>query len=295
MRCSVIIPTYNRLELLRATLNSVFAQDVPVDEVIVIDDGSLDGTREFLESLGDQVRWLGQENCGPGAARNRGIEIARGEWIAFLDSDDLWFPWSWRRYSQVIAASGASLVFGSPFRFSDEDAISQIAEPKGDPHWHGFRDYYASGDEWRWWGVSSFVMKRHAVGDIRFDERKINGEDADFLMKIGAELPVAQVDGDPTFCYREHSGSVMLDFSKTLAGARNLVESELAGVYPGGVERARERWRILGRHLRPVILELLGGGGKAEGWRLFRETLSWHLAERRWKFILAVTGKWILK
>lgn len=89
---SVIIPAFNRKDLLARALSTVLAQEDVAFEIWVIDDGSTDGTREMIEKDFPSVNYFWQENQGPSAARNRGIERARGEWIAFLDSDDEWTP-----------------------------------------------------------------------------------------------------------------------------------------------------------------------------------------------------------
>lgn len=89
---SIVIPTYNRLEVLPRALDSVLAQKNVAFEVLVIDDGSTDQTRSMIAEKYPQVSYFYQTNQGPSAARNRGIEKARGEWIAFLDSDDEWLP-----------------------------------------------------------------------------------------------------------------------------------------------------------------------------------------------------------
>ena len=88
----MVIPTFNRRELLLEALASVEAQTLRPAEVIVVDDGSSDGTREMLESMGGRVRPLFQSNAGAAAARNHGIEAAKGDWIAFLDSHLGWVP-----------------------------------------------------------------------------------------------------------------------------------------------------------------------------------------------------------
>ncbi len=90
VQTSVIIPTFNRLAFLREAIESVFAQSCQDFELIVVDDGSTDGTRAYLAGLGERVRYLHQKNSGPSAARNRGISEAKGVYLAFLDSDDLW-------------------------------------------------------------------------------------------------------------------------------------------------------------------------------------------------------------
>src|SRR5271156_960674 len=90
-KVSVIIPTYNRADKVGKTIESALAQTFTDLEVIVIDDGSSDDTGRVLsEVFGDRIRYFAQTNQGASIARNNGIEAARGEWIAFLDSDDLW-------------------------------------------------------------------------------------------------------------------------------------------------------------------------------------------------------------
>ncbi len=95
-KVSVIIPTYNRAHIVGEAIASVLAQTCRDFEAIVVDDGSTDETRavidRYVEQYGDQVKYLYQENAGSAAARNIGIRAARGDLIAFLDSDDLWLP-----------------------------------------------------------------------------------------------------------------------------------------------------------------------------------------------------------
>ena len=94
-RISVIIPTYNRAHHLKAAVSSVLNQTYTDLELIIVDDGSTDATREVGEQfchLDNRVRYLYQNNGGPSAARNMGIRAARGDFIAFLDSDDYWMP-----------------------------------------------------------------------------------------------------------------------------------------------------------------------------------------------------------
>ncbi len=87
---SVIIPAFNRCGLLPRAIESVLRQQGAVFEIIVVDDGSTDGTAEMLERSFPQITCIRQSRQGPAAARNRGLEAASGEWIAFLDSDDEW-------------------------------------------------------------------------------------------------------------------------------------------------------------------------------------------------------------
>lgn len=90
---SIVLSTYNRLPLLHRAVDSVIAQTFRDWELIVVDDGSTDGTREYLEAIEDpRVRPIRLEHGGVTSARNAGLRLARGEWIAFHDSDDLWLP-----------------------------------------------------------------------------------------------------------------------------------------------------------------------------------------------------------
>lgn len=103
MRVSAIIPAFNRRDYLPRAIDSALGQTVPVDEIIVVDDGSIDGSAEFVESrYGSRVRVVRQANTGVAGARRRGILEARGEWIAFLDSDDEWSP---ERNAELLKAA----------------------------------------------------------------------------------------------------------------------------------------------------------------------------------------------
>ncbi len=89
---SVVIPTYNRANLVSQAIESALAQTHPPHEVIVVDDGSTDDTVTVGAKYGPVVRYLRQTNSGPSVARNLGVDAATGDWIALLDSDDLWLP-----------------------------------------------------------------------------------------------------------------------------------------------------------------------------------------------------------
>src|SRR5215470_7796162 len=99
---SVVIPSFNRVAFLATALNSIFTQRFTDFEIIVVDDGSTDATMDYLQSLEDRIEVFRQPNQGPGAARNRGARQAGGAYLAFLDSDDLWFPWTLEVYRYVI-------------------------------------------------------------------------------------------------------------------------------------------------------------------------------------------------
>lgn len=89
---SCIVPVYNGAAYIGEALNSILGQTLRPFEVIVVDDGSTDSTAEIVAEYHQTVSYVYQENAGPAAARNRGIALARGDFLAFLDADDVWHP-----------------------------------------------------------------------------------------------------------------------------------------------------------------------------------------------------------
>lgn len=101
---SVIIPAYNAAGFVRRAVDSVLAQTCADFELLVVDDGSTDGTRDVLASYGAKLRVLAQPNGGPAAARNHGLRYAQGDYVAFLDADDHWLPQKLERQLQLMSA-----------------------------------------------------------------------------------------------------------------------------------------------------------------------------------------------
>jgi glycosyltransferase involved in cell wall biosynthesis len=101
-----VIPAYNAAEHIGRAIDSVLGQSVAADEIIVVDDGSTDGTVDVVAGYGNKVEYIHQENAGAGASRNTGIEAATSEWIAFLDSDDEWLTEKIQLQSELIERNG---------------------------------------------------------------------------------------------------------------------------------------------------------------------------------------------
>jgi len=99
---SVIITTFNRKDLVKRAINSVLEQTIPADEIIIIDDGSDDGTEEYIKEYFPDIKYFWQKNTGISAARNKGIDISINDWIAFLDSDDEWLPKKLEKQKEAI-------------------------------------------------------------------------------------------------------------------------------------------------------------------------------------------------
>ena len=104
MKVSVIIPTYNRKHTLGRAIESIISQTIKPLEIIIVDDGSNDGTREWIKEEYPFIKYLNQNNSGVSASRNRGIFSANGNWIAFLDSDDEWIPEKLERQLSILSS-----------------------------------------------------------------------------------------------------------------------------------------------------------------------------------------------
>ncbi len=112
-RYSIVIPTYNRAASVEQTLQSCFDQSFENIEIVVVDDGSSDNTLEVLNAIDDpRLVVVAQDNAGPAAARNHGMRVARGDYIAFLDSDDVWYPQFIQQAQDAYANDPEQLLYG---------------------------------------------------------------------------------------------------------------------------------------------------------------------------------------
>jgi glycosyltransferase involved in cell wall biosynthesis len=133
---SVVVPVYNRERYLRESLDSVLTQGAVVSEIVVVDDGSTDGSVAVAESYGPPVRCVVQKNAGAASARNRGVQQATGEYIAFLDSDDIWMPGKLAAQLRAFADKPElDIVFGETEQFIspelDEETRRRLQCPAG--------------------------------------------------------------------------------------------------------------------------------------------------------------------
>ena len=162
---SIIIPTCNRAQLVAECVTCVLAQTYATKEIIVIDDGSTDDTALVLARFGNQIHYIRQDNQGASTARQRGIESARGEFLSFLDSDDLWDAQYLAQGIAALTASGAGLAFANN-RITDRQGHILITDESraNRPYLETYRQ--ASDKQWHYLSTSQArdLFLRHLPG-----------------------------------------------------------------------------------------------------------------------------------
>ncbi len=283
---SIVIPAYNRCALLAKALDSVWAQRFTDYEVIVVDDGSTDGSVEYLESLGSRIRLVRQANQGAGVARNAATRIASGDYLAFLDCDDLWLPWTLSVTADTIRKRGHPVMLAPRIQeFTSEDEIPGLQEGSSVASSH-FADYLSASGTGFWVGGGSAVYRREDfLSAGGFTSRRINAEDHDLTLRMGTGKGFVQLLEPVTYAWRRHPSSATGNYNAAYEGISYLLEQERGGVYPGGLARSRQRREIILCHARPVALACLKQRMAGEAWKLYRDTLAWHVAQGRWKFL----------
>lgn len=190
---SAVIPTYNRAGLVVEAVKSVLDQkDCPEEvEVIVVDDGSTDGTEDALAGMRDRVRLIRREHAGVSAARNLGIRESRGEWIAFLDSDDLWLPGKLRAQMKFLADRPDVPLCQT------EEIWVRNGKRLNPRKYHEKPDGYCFSRLLERCLVSpSAVVMHRRVLEVAglFDESLPACEDYDLWLRVGCRFPVGLVD-----------------------------------------------------------------------------------------------------
>ena len=283
MLFSVVIPTFNRAALLPATLATVHSQSFKDFEVIVVDDGSSDGTREYLRTV-DWVQVIEQDHRGPGAARNAGAARAIGDYLAFLDSDDLWLPWTLSTFARVIAESHPKIVAGHYRDLTDERELSSIVEAPIESR--VFDDYLSSSAHAISPGSGTVVIEREIFDSAGgFSERPINAEDHDLMLRLGEAGGFVALVAPVTVAWRRHGNNITTNVARTADGVDYLIQQERRDQYPGGHRRAPARRRIITRHTRPVTLHCLREGHVRPALRLFRATMAWNASDGHFAYL----------
>jgi glycosyltransferase involved in cell wall biosynthesis len=279
---SVVIPAYNSRAYIGEAIDSCLAQTYPNCEIIVIDDGSTDDTADLVKSrYGDRIRYIYQGNAGPGAARNRGIEAARGAFIQLCDSDDLLLPQKIARCMEVFQQPEVGVVYTN-YRYVQEDVRTPRDIPTP-PLLSGevFCDLLLSDANVIL--TSTTLIRRAALLEVgRFDERPDLrcAEDWDLFLRLAAKYQYASIDEELVF-YRCRPGGVTANPYYSAIG--RLITVQKARHYTGRErcldDAAYDRLEAGRYHVMAVTYWRMGR--RAEARREFREAIRLDPAHRK--------------
>ena len=255
-KISVVIPAYNAAAFIEGAVNSVLAQSLLPEKIIIVDDGSTDETERVVQRLVCERRgqppclqYVRQDNQGPSAARNRGIQCAAGEYIAFLDADDRWLPSKLKAQMDVFQTRPeAGLVCTGRFRV-EETTGRRLADCVGRTLSHdGYRDLWTRGN---YVVTSSAVVRRHCFEELDgFDEdpRALCSEDVDMWLRVAAQFPVVYIN-EPLVEYLVRAGGINRSNIRRAYESAAFVlrkhEGEFRWRYPDADTVIQRKW---GRH-----------------------------------------------
>lgn len=237
---SVVIPTYNHVRFLADAIQSALKQSYPSVEIIVVDDGSTDQTHTLVESFGERVHYIWQENRGRSGARNAGIAAAQGEYIALLDADDFWEPTYLAIVQRVLAADPrlGAVYTGLQFVNSKGERLPQscVATAPSDRLY----DRLLDGE---FFSPSAVLVRRSCFAQVGvFDETLRASEDWDMWLRVAQLYPVAGI-AQPLLNYRVHGNNMSGD-PETMLHYQTMVVHKHFGAPVGDPSRwplARQR------------------------------------------------------
>jgi glycosyltransferase involved in cell wall biosynthesis len=268
-RYSVVIPTFNRLEMLLEAIGSVDAQTYRDYEIIVSDDGSSDGTLEALKASRPDIKLIDVGGKGPGGARNAGIRAARGKYVSLLDSDDIWHPKLLETVTKALEGHPtAALVVLAESRFCDgeEPTFSSMKGSRTDlyENIHTLATTCPGFTGTAVWGAvrrDTFLK----VGGFH-EERDASMEDLDWLLLAGAEGPAVRIAEPPLVAYRLHRDQMTKDPMPFYRGVQMFLARQKAGVYPEAYEADRNE--LIARMVALPIRVMKGKGSLVNSLRL---------------------------
>ena len=220
-RFTVAIPVYNREALVARTIDSVRAQSLDDYEIVAVNDGSTDGSLDVLRSHEPEVRVIDQPNAGLAGARNTGANHARGEYLLFLDSDDLLFPWSLEVLAELIDAFPAdrppAMVSGEFVAFDDESELARFERTP--TSLRTFDDYLSTRARSTGIAPSGTAVRRDAYIETGgSDDVRVMFEEVDVWFKVGNSPGYAHSFSPPLVGYRVGHAQMMGNMQRQLDG-----------------------------------------------------------------------------
>jgi len=220
-KISVIIPAYNAARWIAKAIDSAASQTLAPCEIIVVDDGSTDDTPLILSRYGDAIRAIRQENAGVSAARNAGMRQAAGDWLAFLDADDIWLPEKLARVMAHAAQAPQIALFSH-----DVFVIDEMGNIIGIYRFEPISGYIARKLVMKNWIITSTaVMRADAARESGWYHTNIKrGEDWHYWIRVASKYPIAHIH-EPMAMYRRlPEGALRSDLDACLADNLQVVE-----------------------------------------------------------------------
>jgi len=248
-RFTVLMPAHNRENLIGAAIHSVLSQKFTDFEIIVVDDGSKDGTKEVLHSFGPRIKTIFQANQGAEIARARGLTEAKGEYLVFLDDDDLLMPWSLGVYDRVIRELGSPpVILGGMIHFENG---AKPCSQGGDESFIDVLKYkdYLSKELPLGLSYSRIVMQKSlydASARIWSSFMAYPLDDDHLMLSIGTASPCVLVTRPTTIAHRVHADNISQDVELIVKTLLSLIQLERQGLYPGGGSRRCARYSCIG-------------------------------------------------
>ncbi|WP_436906601.1 glycosyltransferase [Halosimplex marinum] len=243
---SVVLPTYDRCETIGRAVRSVLEQTVEDLELIVVDGGSTDGTERVVGEIDDdRLRFVREPDDGPSEARNRGIDLASGAYIAFQDSDDVWEPSKLEKQLDRFEAGGADVgVVYTAFRRELRDGTEQYV-PRTDEVGRTSGDIHRQLLEMNLVTASTALVRRECFRELGgFDETLPSMEDWELWIRLSEEYEFAFVD-EPLVRMATLDDSLSRDVAKNATGLRRVLRKHRRKFRDNDPERlARLYWRL---------------------------------------------------
>lgn len=269
---SVVIPCHNAEAFVGEAVGSALGQVGVRHEVIVVDDGSTDASAEILASFGGRITLIRQENRGRSAARNRGLEVARGEFVAFLDADDWWDPEFLRTMVAALRETGCGLAYCG---WKNEGLEGPRGEPFVPPDYEGAGKVLALLENARWPVHAAVVRTDLARLAGGFPEDLERSEDFGFWLEVATRTRLARVPRVLAF-YRHHRQDHLSTAEAGWALAHLEAQKRFLKRHPGlrdRLGRAGVR-RVLYGELRRRAYVAYWGRDLRSARRLFRRLLA---------------------
>jgi glycosyltransferase involved in cell wall biosynthesis len=287
---SVVIPAYNRARDISACLDSVLAQRWQDFEIIVVDDGSRDATVQVVKSYGPRIRLIQQDNRGPGAARNTGIRAANGNYVAFLDSDDLWFSYTLENYAKVIKDYNyPSFLIGSFISFTREapPLIGGHEAIKSEYYRDVLSFFRKNGADCFFTGT--FVAKTEELNRVSgFTEKKVFCEDNDLVLRLADSPGFVRLYSPPALALNRREGTFVRDMEESYKGIMEIIDRERNGAYPGGIRGETARWEFILFLARAISRKYAENQYLRFAWNIYRMVVWRHVRLGRWKYVLGL-------